>query len=272
MALTFGQAAGLAGIQSVGNIAGQLLANRANMKLAQYSYEQERDMIREQNLYNSPVEQMKRYEDAGLNPALIYGNGVSSAGNQSSIAKYEAPRIEAPTFGDFLSSAVNAATQMQMLKKDLELKDVELSNKTVENGLLNQEFLRRQRNNVLESILVGVPDIYNGFSEQQIADMRNSPMFRKYEAEADTTITTAQLTKANLDFKKLQVDEQKFLVNHIQPLTEEFMKLRNSGQSLQNSMAEVRASLNQSLSKIGGEKGANMIWLVLRSILMAMPM
>lgn len=271
MPLTFGQAAGLAGISTVGNIAGQLLANRANMKLAQYSYEQEREMIRQQNLYNSPAEQIKRYEEAGLNPALIYGNGVSSAGNQSSIARYEAPRMEAPSFGDFLSSAVSAAAQMQMLKKDLELKDVELSNKTVENGLLNQEFMKRQRTNVLESILLGVPDLYNGFSESQIESMRNSPTFRKYEAEAENSITAAQLTKANLDFQKLKVDEQEFLVNHIQPLTEEFMKLRNSGQSLENSLKEVRVSLNESLRGIGGERGAALIWLVLRSLLMALP-
>lgn len=271
MPLTFGQAAGLAGISTVGNIAGQLLANRANMKLAQYSYEQEREMIRQQNLYNSPAEQIKRYEEAGLNPALIYGNGVSSAGNQSSIARYEAPRMEAPSFGDFLSSAVSAAAQMQMLKKDLELKDVELSNKTVENGLLNQEFMKRQRTNVLESILLGVPDLYNGFSESQIESMRNSPTFRKYEAEAENSITAAQLTKANLDFQKLKVDEQEFLVNHIQPLTEQFMKLRNSGQSLENSLKRVRVSLNESLRGIGGERGAALIWLVLRSLLIALP-
>ena len=68
------------------NAGSQERTNRWQMKLAQYAYDQERQMIQEQNEYNSPLNQLKRYQDAGLNPNLIYGEGKASAGNQSSKA------------------------------------------------------------------------------------------------------------------------------------------------------------------------------------------
>ena len=39
-----------------------------------------------QNEYNTPKAQMKRLEDAGLNPALIYGSGATNTGVAGSIA------------------------------------------------------------------------------------------------------------------------------------------------------------------------------------------
>lgn len=53
-----------------------------------------------QNTYNSPVEQMKRLQAAGLNPALVYGNGVT-AGTQSAPTRSSDPgsyRGQAPQF------------------------------------------------------------------------------------------------------------------------------------------------------------------------------
>ena len=63
--------------------------NRANRELAEYQYQQERKQMRELLEYNTPLNQMKRYEQAGLNPNLIYSQG--NPGNQATIPKYEAP-------------------------------------------------------------------------------------------------------------------------------------------------------------------------------------
>lgn len=48
--------------------------------------EYNKQMWEEQNAYNTPEAQMKRYRDAGLNPNLIYGQGTS--GNASSAPGY----------------------------------------------------------------------------------------------------------------------------------------------------------------------------------------
>lgn len=55
-----------------------------------------------ENEYNSPSQQVARYQAAGLNPNLIYGTGSASAGNASTspqftAAKYNAPKAERST-------------------------------------------------------------------------------------------------------------------------------------------------------------------------------
>lgn len=59
--------------------------NRANMELAQYQFEQNKQMWNMQNQYNAPYAQMQRLVQAGLNPNMVYGSG-SVTGNQSGSA------------------------------------------------------------------------------------------------------------------------------------------------------------------------------------------
>lgn len=56
-----------------------------NMELARYQTEANERYQREQNEYNSPKNQMSRFQEAGLNPNLIYGQG--NPGNQSAPTK-----------------------------------------------------------------------------------------------------------------------------------------------------------------------------------------
>jgi hypothetical protein len=53
-----------------------------NMELAQYQNDANLQYMREMNAYNTPAMQMGRFQDAGLNKNLIYGQG--NPGNQSS--------------------------------------------------------------------------------------------------------------------------------------------------------------------------------------------
>lgn len=53
---------------------------------AELAFEREKEMWNMQNEYNSPLEQMKRYADAGLSPYLIYGQGTP--GNAQSQPSY----------------------------------------------------------------------------------------------------------------------------------------------------------------------------------------
>ena len=81
--------------------------NKANMEIAKYqaqwqqqenekAYQRSLKMWNLQNEYNSPTQQMARIRAAGLNPNLVYGNGVT--GNSAgSTPQYEPAKFNAPT-------------------------------------------------------------------------------------------------------------------------------------------------------------------------------
>lgn len=66
--------------------------NTANLELSKYGYGQDKAMWEAQNRYNSPMAQMARFSEAGLNPNLVYGQG--SAGNAASIPSFDVPKAD----------------------------------------------------------------------------------------------------------------------------------------------------------------------------------
>lgn len=63
-----------AGLSVVGGIA----QNFANQREAERAFQRQRQLIKEANIYNAPINQMARLREAGLNPHLIYGQGPGS--------------------------------------------------------------------------------------------------------------------------------------------------------------------------------------------------
>ena len=81
------------------NLMQQDYQNAYNAWQSEMDYRRQIEMIDKQNEYNSPANQMARFQAAGLNPAVIYGQ--ISAGNQSQIPKYDVQRsAEAHMEGD----------------------------------------------------------------------------------------------------------------------------------------------------------------------------
>jgi hypothetical protein len=78
------------------------VTNRNNKRYAQQQYQQQRaDSLSDwnmQNEYNSPEQQMKRFQDAGLNPNLIYGQQTTAQPvRPSQKPDYEAKPINTDT-------------------------------------------------------------------------------------------------------------------------------------------------------------------------------
>lgn len=93
--------AGLAGVASsiIGATSAydtQKSANKANQKLAEYSYQKELEQWNRSNEYNTPAAQMQRLAAAGLNPNLAYGNGEVANTATSSSPQYRAPQVQVP--------------------------------------------------------------------------------------------------------------------------------------------------------------------------------
>ncbi|AXL15366.1 hypothetical protein [Microviridae sp.] len=77
-------------ISGIFNIGQARKQRKHERELAKYSYEQQREMIREQNQYNSPANQANLYEEAGYNRHL----GLGDFKPQTDIAKYNPPPQE----------------------------------------------------------------------------------------------------------------------------------------------------------------------------------
>lgn len=89
----------------VGSLFGQRKQKDANMELAKYQADMNDRYMQRQLEYNTPANQMDRFDKAGLNPNLIYGQG--NPGNQSAPQTY--PEIGRTNYGDM---GVSAAMQM----------------------------------------------------------------------------------------------------------------------------------------------------------------
>lgn len=76
-----------------------------NMALAQQAYDNQLDFWQTQQEYNTPAQQRKRLEDAGLNPALMYGagQGANVAGGLSSVPN---PSVGLPASGSGMPSSL----------------------------------------------------------------------------------------------------------------------------------------------------------------------
>ena len=103
--------------------------NQANKELAKYNWEQQVDMWNKNNAYNTPLSQMTRLKAAGLNPNLVYGNGVTG-NSSSSIPTPATPTMQAPHFerpdygyiGQSSQAAISSALQARNLEADVSLK------------------------------------------------------------------------------------------------------------------------------------------------------
>ena len=114
---------GMAAYSDVKNKKAIRRQNAANKELAKYQYDLQLEQWNRANEYNSPKMQMQRYQDAGLNPNLIYGNGSSSAGMAAQSApSYERPNVEAVPLGmpntlNAVSSMLDQALKVSQIKK-----------------------------------------------------------------------------------------------------------------------------------------------------------
>ena len=139
-------AVGAAIIGGLGTIASSLIgagaqreANIQNMQLAKYqnnwqtaenekAYARSVEMWNMQNQYNSPTAQMSRLRQAGLNPNLVYGSGVT--GNSAGSApQYQPAKIHLATMEPYLgwnlglSDAASMYIAMRQYKAQVENMD-----------------------------------------------------------------------------------------------------------------------------------------------------
>lgn len=135
----FGGAAGASIGSQVGQGVGDIFGRKAQEKYdANRQIEAEvrnlwytKKLIDYQNEYNSPKNQMKRLQEAGLNPMLVYGSG-NMVGNQSGTGS-------APTTAPTLSKAQSRALDISQYQS--------LENQGLTNELLQQQVMAQRNTN-----------------------------------------------------------------------------------------------------------------------------
>lgn len=106
-----------AAIPAAASIASSVLTNNANQEQSNIAYDRQMEILKYQNEYNSPLAQMERYKNAGLNPNLIYGSGSASAGNMSYTPEYK-PALKQYNLG--LQESINTYSQLKSLDNTLQ--------------------------------------------------------------------------------------------------------------------------------------------------------
>lgn len=123
-----GVLAGAGGFLS--NLFGQERQHSKNMEIARFQAEANERYLDKYNEYNTPANQMKRFQEAGLNPHLVYGQG--SPGNQSQPLSY--PDIQKTDYQQAFSQIVPLINQTKMVESQTQALDA----KTVQTTVLTE--------------------------------------------------------------------------------------------------------------------------------------
>lgn len=157
-------------IQAATAIGQHILNRRAAKKESQYNasaqqavnqqaFEQNKQMVMLQNRYNSPLAQMGRFAEAGLNPNLMYSQG--NAGNQERAPTIDPPQIHREfspmqipdmigTYQNFQAKQVaidKAKTEMDFINQKIRTESVNRMNKLLhgETGRFNLDLAKELR-------------------------------------------------------------------------------------------------------------------------------
>ena len=96
---------------------GGLFGNRARKRESQRQREWSESMWNRQNAYNTPAMQIKRLKEAGLNPALMYGQGT--VGNAEKALPYQQAQLESVGANFAQSAAAGAQTALAKSQEKL---------------------------------------------------------------------------------------------------------------------------------------------------------
>ena len=218
-------AVGAAIIGGLGSIVGSAIganaqrqANIQNMQLAKYqnnwqtaendkAYARSIEMWNMQNQYNSPTAQMSRLRQAGLNPNLVYGSGVTG-NNAGSTPQYQPAKIQRATMEPYrgwnlgISDAVS--TFMAMRQNKAQVENMEAQNKLIKEQARTEGI--RQGN-------IAMSTARSGFDLNLARELRNVSIDRAI-AEKNLSEANAQGSWTSANQKVLQYELDRTLFDN----------------------------------------------------------
>ena len=218
------------GIQTATNLGQSLLQRKWNLK--DYAT-QRKDALADwnmQNAYNSPLQQMQRLKEAGLNPNMVYGNGVEansgSMPRQSNLAPSK-PELQAIDPQSTLAQYQNLQQSKQQtdnLKKQAELIDAQ--KKQVEANTLaitkrtDRTVFDLEKDNYLRTN--GMWDWQLDYNQAKLHNVEVGTRFRIDENDRQNL-----MNKTNLDYIVSKMGQIK-MQNTLVPLQRELIKAQTN--------------------------------------------
>lgn len=223
--------------------------NQGNMALAEYAYQKDLDMWERQNAYNTPLEQMQRLKDAGLNPNLMYGQGTT--GNASSAPSFNSPNMQAYTsFGDLGAGAASQAL-MQGLStmSSIEKNNAETANirQNTENMQVQQELTKQQT--ITQAYVNAKSETEREFwRTQMVANLANIDSstqrnLSQTELTNEQTKRYAALTPLVQQQLETSIAQQIFDLNYLSPAKLQNIKSDTLYKNLISSLTKVKTSI-----------------------------
>lgn len=137
-------------MQNTNNLAGNLGYRIGrwwqNVTGKQYARDQDLQLLKYQNWYNSPVQQMNRLQEAGLNPHLVYGSGGPGAASTGQMK--ELPKYQASEFNPLMAVQIASMGADILVKKATAKK---IMNEAAMGGV-NLDILRNTKNEAIQTI------------------------------------------------------------------------------------------------------------------------
>ena len=240
------------GIALTGSVGSAGLANAKNKTLQKRAFEYEKQMIAEQNAYNSPSQQLARYKEAGLNPNLIYGDGGSSAGNQSQHATYQAPEYHVPDVGVQLGNFVQNALNYSLQKKDIQLKEQELQNMREQQFNIRAERMSKDIENMYQAAITGFdPGLVTSQEERDM--VLGGMKIGKYKAETAGLEELANLRRANVALSKLDARQKDWVFNNMNQLEYDIAMAEKEGRLTENELRKISLEYEKAYKQAFGQ-------------------
>lgn len=193
------QAGAQAGSSLIGLI-GQRAQNKANKRLAEYSYKMDLAQWNRENEYNTPAQQMARLKAAGLNPNLVYGSGQAVTESASS-PSFNAPEYKLDT-GNLVPEpmpVLGAYQDVMMKRAQIDNVNSQTLNNQTENTnkLLEQEILKKNAERL-------------GIDLEQLRNL-NPLIVQKLEEDINAVRSSIPRTQVSTETAQFDLSQKKVL-------------------------------------------------------------
>lgn len=225
-------------ISAGGALASGLINHFSNKSLSNNAFRQNVQMWREQNAYNSPLAQVARMREAGLNPALAYGGSGAVTGNAD-----QAPSLD---YGGVMNQPLINPDFAFQAQEALNLKSTRELQETQAN---------KNRAETFEALFRGVQQGAKAKYAEQYAieelknmKLNNDKVYQETEMTKETIeniIATRNLTK-----------EQISALEYANEFAERTMEYRIEATQLQNAetrkrMKEIDSIISKNFAEVG---------------------
>lgn len=168
--------------------------------------------------YNTPMQQMKRLKEAGLNPALMYGQGNPGNAQQQVQSKFN--ELEPFTSGQTIASSTAAGVQMSMAnavrektRSESVLNAIRGANETKQTGIAqdlaksNVEYNNSKIKGIGQSIEESKDRVLTGkATRSQIQSSITNDIVNRMQTFSNIKLTNAQISKVRADTNKIITD------------------------------------------------------------------